>query len=546
LIPRWSRFTPYALIVSLVVLLWVPYGIRTTGLMEEWLIRNEWENPNPSQRGEEFDLVTLTGAQRMRPFVATAFVLAHAVAPESWLGFNLVMMTAFIAKGALLYALLRRLRLSSAFALASALLLLIYPADAGLFTMRAINIHTAVAAYLLAIYALLSFHQQRRVLSLIVMWAALAFALLTYEIVYPLVIFTPALLIWQDGRWSRRALRSALAWYVVPVLTLIYAAVVFVSGMTYQSWVLQRSGITQPDILAEMARAVGLMLRRHALDGWSSGLALIVTTYVGLAAAAIAAAALLVRRRFYIKPDTPPETRSLPALLLVGVAALMLGWILYLPTPFRDVDWRGYYYSSIGAALIVVALIRWLTQQHFTAAMLLVLTPAFAWALHQHAHYVRLSQQQVALLGGITRLVPGFSPGTTFVVIDETGSYHDNWTLGTGVLVEYALQFIYQDYALDAILCSFDPVSGAFRTLPELREQCAFTADRVVVYRDGQVADEALYSAAILLRHDAEGTHRLATVPSEYGSGARGYAPERLINPDAPTPPRAAAMFGLQ
>ncbi|HVZ16116.1 MAG TPA: hypothetical protein VG897_03290, partial [Terriglobales bacterium] len=136
---------PPVTIIALVVVLWSPFGIKVTGLMEEWMVLHSAETGAPSDRNEDYSMFITTGVQRMRPLVGVAPIVGYEFTPDSFVGFNLVMASLFIGKGILLYLILLKLTSRNrAYALLVALLFLVYPSDSGLFTFRAISIHLAV------------------------------------------------------------------------------------------------------------------------------------------------------------------------------------------------------------------------------------------------------------------------------------------------------------------------------------------------------------------------------------------------------------------
>ena len=128
-------------------------------------------------------------------------ILAYRLTRDSFVGFNLVTIALFIGKGFVLYLIMRRLtRGNKMYAILVGLLFVVFPADAGLFTFRAINI-THRSSGVPAGGVIVT--QIRPIPALVVVtapWIAAVYALLTYEITYPLVFVTPLLLVLQEGR----------------------------------------------------------------------------------------------------------------------------------------------------------------------------------------------------------------------------------------------------------------------------------------------------------------------------------------------------------
>ena len=295
---RFRLLTPFMVIVVFVAALWLPFGLKTTGLMEEWLSYNSYERPAPTDRDEPVDFLTLSGQHRLRPLQDTTTAFAHWLTPDSFVGLNLVNMVSIMFKGAAFYLMLTRLvPHQKLFILLAALLLVVFPADEGIFTFRAVHIHGAVAFYLLAVYFLLCSWDRPRLLTLLLMCVSLVVSIFIYEIGYPLIVFTPLILLLKRGQldFRRRFLRLGFAWYIAPILTLLYTALTLASGPTYQTWVVQHSGINQESVAVEMVLAVWNAYLQHFVGGWLNSLTLLLADATfALLAALLTAAALLV------------------------------------------------------------------------------------------------------------------------------------------------------------------------------------------------------------------------------------------------------------
>ncbi|MFN8451165.1 MAG: hypothetical protein U0521_21940 [Anaerolineae bacterium] len=158
---RW--LLPILASIGLVVILWLPFGLKVSGIMEEWLVVHDLEHGGASERNEDFDWFITTGVHRLRPLVGLTFVAAYSLTPDSFVGYNLVAMALFVGKSVVLYLILRKLtRDNTTYALLVALLFIIYPADGGLFAFRSINVHLAVLWFLLSVYLFLIYFESGR------------------------------------------------------------------------------------------------------------------------------------------------------------------------------------------------------------------------------------------------------------------------------------------------------------------------------------------------------------------------------------------------
>ncbi|MEP7292539.1 MAG: hypothetical protein ABI835_12195, partial [Chloroflexota bacterium] len=498
-----------------------------------------------------------TGTLTMRPMDATWFIVAHELTPDSFVGFNLYTMLTFFLKGLLLYAILHKLLPENPlFAIGAALLFIIFPADDGLFTFRGMNIHTAVCLYLFAVYLLLSYHEKPRLLKLIGIWVSLIVCLFTYELPHPLIAVTPLILIWKERQFSKSLFRVALLWWAAPLTAFLYAVAVFSSGSTYQSSVLGLSGLNRPGVVGEIVETIWMTYRRHFIDGWVIALQQInLTTSLipfALAVGGMAAATIGVHLPA-ARHLTPAGNRRYVELFMIGILIIFLGYIVYLITPYRQLTWRMYYFSGIGGAICITSLVYLLVrglrqwQVVFAAGMCVLISLAGVRALAQHEYYVGLSGQQQQLLRGIARAVPNFKVPAPLVVVDETGRYQNNWSLGTSYLVENALRYLYDDYTLHAVLCSFKPEQGVFAVLPELREQCEFDTDALRLFQDGAQVQSLDYSKMIIVSVTEAGVRLLDSIPPEFldGAGGEGYNPLPLVDSTAPLPYRYNTLFSI-
>src|SRR5215475_6547148 len=103
-----SWLIPLVAVFTLVIVLWIPFGLKVTGLMEEWMVLHSIESGVPSDRNEDYAMFITTGVQRMRPLAAVAPIIGYDMTPDSFVGFNLVMALLFVGKGILLYLILRK------------------------------------------------------------------------------------------------------------------------------------------------------------------------------------------------------------------------------------------------------------------------------------------------------------------------------------------------------------------------------------------------------------------------------------------------------
>lgn len=547
---RW--LLPVVAILGLAVILWLPFGLKVSGLMEEWLVIHDVEHGGPSDRNEDYDWFVTTGIMRLRPLTGVSHLTAYTLTPDSFVGYNLVAIALFVGKSLLLYLILRRLTHgNTAFSLLAALVLMVYPADRGLFTFRGFTVQAGAFGLLLSVYLYLIYYQSGRRWALVATWAATIGHLWSYEGSYPLVFVIPLLLIFVEGRLNRRVFYAGLLWYVAPAISLLYTAILLPQGESYQSWILQRSGLTQPGVINEMIASMITTYDRHFVSGWTESLSQLSTPYLALAV--VAAVGAFVAGRVVLRWSKDDSRSRYWLLALIGFVTVGVGYSMVLISTNRQLDWHVYYYSSIGGAIFVgslaylVTLYARLPRAVFVGIMSVLVGLATLHALNQHAHYADIALSQQRLLHDVVEQAPHIADDATLVVVDETRRYVDNWTLGASYLVRYALGYVYDNPNLSAILCSFDPAADKFVPLPEQRELCAFTPDGISLTLAGEESGFYPYDRIVVVRFTGEGAELLASLPPNYlpTLAQPVYNPFEYVDPNASPPRRYYTLFSL-
>jgi hypothetical protein len=162
----------------LAVVMWLPFGFRANGLVEEWDI--SWL----LDRGEQLWWITASSSVadlRLRPLTMLPFALAHSLGGFVWL--NIFAVAVFAMRGTATFLLVERLapgRRPSAW-IAGALAM-IYPVNTGLFALRMTHINLAVSLFLFALVLLCDLAHRPRFWRLVVISILLAVSLLIYQI----------------------------------------------------------------------------------------------------------------------------------------------------------------------------------------------------------------------------------------------------------------------------------------------------------------------------------------------------------------------------
>jgi hypothetical protein len=559
----WSgriSLTPVALaaLAALVLTLWLPFGWKVTGLYEEWFFMSGGDAGDPIRM-----LYDPPYNESYRPLTVVPYVLGYILTPDSFLGFNIIFAIWTLGKGAAMYALVRRLIPENpALALVSGGLLIVYPADSALLTLRTTNIHAGVFFFLVALNLLIVAWQRFLWTSLLAMLVAEGVALAIYDGGILLSLCAPVLLIWLRHGIDKRLLSVAALWWTVSIAFLVHLLVTLTDSASYAAGLLVRSGVTNAhvvDILRSWRYSVAHAYRRNFTTGWSEAVRGLnwQDPYLHLSAALtvfVIIPAIWLHARRDEDTTTTVDTKGYLVLACLGAIAVLPGFGMYLPTEWRNSSWRVFLYSSIGAALAVSATCflfarlfgQWqrLVFVGLTSALIGIAT---VHALAQHRGYFEYSERQLQILADILREAPRLTPGTTVLLIDRTPTtVFKAWSMCTVVsnCLEWALRYIYDDHTLHAMYCA-----PGYRPRDDFSEECHFETHRVsvpYVHRGtrNEMRPFSPYASLVVFEKSARGLNVLNDI-SEYqaAAGANGYEPARRIDARTTIPPRAHAVF---
>ncbi len=539
---RWLPLWLNLVLLAIAISLYAPLGLRGNfGLFEEFTAR--------------YGYLRVSVAIRFTTY--WSFQFADWLAPDSYVGFNWLMVATFWLKGALMTGIMGRLLPKQpGLALTAGLLMIVFPSDSGYMTLRSVAIHFVIVCALAAIFGVIRYWQKPH-------WAwwlwivPMQVLALAYEINYPIFLLVP--LIWlvigiqQRGTWrgigetiwERKWL--TLAWGMTPLILGLRALWIIQRGDGgYVSNVVNISSENDPLTLATAREGLQTLFERH-LFGWQDGLNLLADApYAHLAVLLGIISGLLVWA-YYRQPSL--KWRVYLMLFGFGIALLLAAYVLYLPTPFRLDSFRINIITTIGATTAVAAILAGVAQAlgklgryGLAGATAVLVMGGMAFQLDQAAHYGDLSSNIQRLLGGIAAEAPAVDSDSVIVYVDRDYAYQVPMQLGgRSYIFEEALQFLYDDQALSAILC--------VPTLEQGRHTCTFTADELISIDDLGNEERLPYERLIVLQKGYDGrVHLLKTFPPEHlpdGTTATpaAYAPLNRVNQQAAAPDRVYSAF---
>jgi hypothetical protein len=532
------------LMAALGVLVMLPLGFRLGPIHDTWQLQASIDFGSRPY----YD----TSYIPIRPLTYWPWLLAYLIDPNSFVGLNVMLLLALILKGLALYLLVRSLvpRLPG-LALALGALILLYPADKGVFYLDAVNVHLGMALALLSLWLFVVYWQRPRLWSLLLMLGLQALTLGVYEGGVPWLACAPLLILLAEQRLSRRwFVVASMWWFGLAVWVPIFVYTLIANTSSYQSGLLNtglsNSGLWLDRLLyaynqtlwGELAN--GITYAVSALRAEFPRHYLVIAVLAGLSVGCIA-------WRFWPK-TLVVRSRAWLGLALLGLVTIFLGLLMQLPTAnFLNIRtyWRVLYYPSLGGVLTLAAvcgLVGTLVRRpRLTPVLLGVLTGVAMMSLvgQRQVFNERASNQQ-RIMRLVIEQVP--TPPPLLVVIDKSPSPGISNYLEFNAHFEHGLMMVYQNSTVRARIC-YDNMQST-----RIGRRCRFEDGQILV--DSYWGDDHFYTFPIeqTIFFLYEGDNKmtlLETIPETYLSGAdaSAYNPRGLINADAPPPPRLFTML---
>jgi hypothetical protein len=462
--PRWL---PVAALLALpplvlVTLLWLPFGFRLGGLIEEWDILGLF-----ATRGLFFlangnsPLV----AHAIRPLTVFPQAVAYWLSPDSFVWWHLLTMISLAVKGSAAGFLVFVVTRSAGWALASSLLTIVYPADTMQLAFRGLHINVALALFLsggcLAVAA--HYHRSRRTAALFAVAASILFlgAAFMYEaalalLPLPFLVLVAA----EDLRAGLRRMRArpelTAMWLAAASLWTLNAALVSRAHATYQGAVVG-SGLAAR-LAQTWPKLFSVAVLRALIGGWYDAWGMLgeeFGRYVYLLAAVLACSSIvLLARRLALRTEVsallPLQSTRGPAvavrLAVCGFLLLLLGYLPFLVSPSHmSITQRTYLFATPGAAFVCIAVLMMVAavwRIFGAAAFAVLLLAGLAAQLVQFRHYVTISEEQRLLLRSIVENFSGAELGPRkLILLDGSNRLNHTWMLRYNL--HFALSYLY-------------------------------------------------------------------------------------------------------
>ena len=534
-----ADFVAIVAFLLFLLMLYLPFGFEYIDLWENWVFQAYLEG-RPSRASSE--LVS-------RFWLLVPISLSRVISPDSFMGFHIVHALTFFGKMALLYGLLRHLRIPPYIGFLCTVLFFTYPVNSGLMMLRS-NTHTfSSLALFVSAYLALTYRSNPSRWQLLGIWLALLYNIGSYESGYALILVVPALW-WFGSTPLRYRLNLSVAWYLFPAMKAIYLLLITISGIDfYRSNSLGSSLLGGRSLLDWLSHHLGILgdvYRQTFVAGWQEALnAISQNLWIAPTVSALSITGIAA---IYLARDSNagelPSRRKAAVTALCGLLFVLpsIGVLMWFERYNQDL-WRMYVYVPIGAAVAVVCLLTLVSSLSrdprirkliIGAACLTLMFPATSRLIVQHAHFHNSANAKASVLRQVVEQAPATDEDTFVILLtDMTGS--ELQARGVSELRTNMLDgSMYVLYSGKGPQVTFLCMIGVW-CFPDDVELKNFSLD-----------ENTDFSNLVLFRlHEDLSVELLRELPPELGLDDRGtYDPDRLIDFSAPLPPRAVTMLG--
>ncbi|KTC68738.1 hypothetical protein Lbir_2271 [Legionella birminghamensis] len=448
-------------------LLWLPFGIRLNGLIEEWGLLGVFTN-----HGVFFAATpgSLLSGHAARPLTLLPQAIAYFLDSDSFVYWNLMLYLSLILKGTAASYIVWRITNSFRWALFMGPFMLVYPADSMQLSFRALHINWALALSLsgccLLFKALDAKRRSTETFHSAVSALIFLMALAMYEASFAYIIFPFALIIGQKGIvagfqifWRKK--NVVLIWLLAPLAYLVYATYVVSHGNTYQ----QSFSANQDLLIANFPKLFSIGLLRSVLGGWVDATLICFrelswTAYIYLFIACSLIFAFLYGSQTTLR-QVNHEHCSGGTLIRMSVICLFLIICGYSPYIFSlshlYISQRTFLFATPAAAMFWIFLLLLLSKASSRLAngfSFIMLFIGLGAGLFQFHHYVQLSTVQTHILADIVDHFDGkMEKDNTLLIRDKSNLLDQIWMFYSTNL-QGALAYMYGHPFENLQICS--------------------------------------------------------------------------------------------
>lgn len=445
---RTAYRTPIFLIF-IVTSLWLLVPQTQIGLIEEWSYYKSFALSSPSD--VQFGFAN-------RPLLLPIFYFAYCLTPNSFFGLHFLLILVFVLKTILVYQIVRILtREQDIVSVPLTLLIVFYPSNDALLSLRIFAYHVSITAYLVAVYLLLRYWHCRRDRYLLIMALAQVNALLIVEVTLPMMLITPiALLELRHSNISGRL--PSKIWYSVPVLFTGWYLILYMQGLlSYQQIIAssQTSNSSFRNYFFPILRAY----KHTLLDSWLQ----IDFDVQWIPVMSLLVLVLIILCSIRVSGQTLNGNIHAPILYVgIGLALILIGFLPFSLTAHRYSNEYSFIVSMIGATLVVVYSVKWASQRTRYSKVLylsvvgVLIYSSLMHAYHQLSTLTRQSQLQAKILSGFVHVIPAIPDDVLLLVFDNADMIQDNWMFGLpfgNVHFTDAIRYVYGNPEINVFIC---------------------------------------------------------------------------------------------
>lgn len=453
--------------IFLVLALWLPFGFRETGLLEEWGLLGLY-----SMHGPIFFIhpAALLMQHALRPLMVFPLSLAFTLDPNSFDYWHLFTMFSLIVKGMAMAYLIFITTESYFWGALAGVLMLLWPADTMQVSLRPLQINCAVAGVLLGSALIVSAYQTKRFLSSFVsaLLAPLLFlsSIFMYEATLAMTLLPLMMLGTRNGfnktfQQCKHRPGVILSWFAPIAIYIVYSLIISQKINSYQEQLTSgKNPLTILDYTWKKLFSIGLF--RGLIGGWYDAIRITLKEFAPLGYLYLSVITFLIFSLllYFTKHEKTTDALRLIRtckLGIVGIITLCLGYAPFLfSPPHLEISQRTFLFVAPGATIAWIALLIILTyvSKILTRLFILILIfIGFSAQLFQFHHYAQLSEIQRGLVKNIVENFDGNLDNKTLLILDGSNRLNRTWMFLSGYLEE-TLTYFYNKPIKPVQVCS--------------------------------------------------------------------------------------------
>jgi len=534
-----ADFVVMGALFAFLLLLYAPFGFESIGQQDSWYNLAYFEG-RPSKVARE----TVS-----RFWLLASDYFAHTISAASFFGFHIQYLLMLWGISVLFYAILRRFQLAPLYAFIVTMLVMVYPVNSHLMSLRSTPHAFSKLALFASVYFALECRGNVSRLRLLGLWLALSFNVASYQSALVIIFLVPVLWWWRSPRWTWRNFNLTAIWYLIPAAQIIYIILLSNAGRKFYGAIYLSQALRQERTIFENINhhlgVVGKVYLQTFLHGWQEAFnSLGQNIWIAPTLAAVfltGTVSVYLARRSQARMF--PSRNQLRLWLVAGNVFILPSIAVLMWFEKYQVElWRMYIYVPFGAAVVLTSLLLMLVLPIKNARLrhalaiglfLMLMLPATSRLFVQHAHFVESANAKARILTQLVEQVPRFNSNARLVLatnmsLDELAAVgiSELWTN----MFDGAIYLLYgEDRPMYSSLCI---LGGACST---------DDIDKSIQYLD----DDLDYRDIVIFRlNDDLSVELLPELPPELGGQHNhSYNPSRLIDRSAPIPPRALTML---